>query len=106
VQFTRWKAHHLACCREASGLERIFPPDAATAFRYGRRLGLHCCYCCLPPMAILLVAGVMDLRAMAVAAAVITLERFAPDAGRIGRVAGTVAVGTGLWLIARSIVSG
>ena len=39
--------------------------DAGTAWRHGLRLGLHCSHCCAGLTAILLVIGVMDLRAMA-----------------------------------------
>ena len=42
LQFTAWKAHHLACCREAPGRGRTLPADAGTAWRHGLRLGLHC----------------------------------------------------------------
>src|SRR5258708_2713815 len=78
LQFTAWKARHLTCCREAPGCDRILPADAGTAWRHGLRLGLHCCYCCASLMAILLVIGVMDLRAMAIVMAAITMERLAP----------------------------
>jgi predicted metal-binding membrane protein len=53
-------------------------------------------------MAILLVMGVMDLRAMAVVAAAITVERLAPAGERVVRATGAVVVGTGLFLIARA----
>jgi predicted metal-binding membrane protein len=53
-------------------------------------------------MAILLVIGVMDLRAMAVVAAAVTVERLAPDGERVARVLGAVIVGRGLFLIARA----
>src|ERR1700680_4499886 len=45
IQFTAWKARHLACCREAPGRGRTLPSDAGTAWRHGPRLGLHssCC---------------------------------------------------------------
>ena len=65
LQFNAWKAHHLAYCREAPGGGRTLPADAGTARRNGLRLGLHCTSCCAGLMAILLVIGVMDLRAMA-----------------------------------------
>ena len=42
LQFTAWKARQLACCREAPGRGRALPADAATAWRHGLRLGLHC----------------------------------------------------------------
>ena len=102
LQFTAWKAHHLACCREAPGRGRTLPADAGTAWRHGLRLGLHCSHCCAGPIAILLVIGVMDLRAMAVVAAAITLERLAPAGERLARATGAVAVGTGLFLIVRA----
>ena len=44
LQFTAWKTHHLACCREAPGRGRPLPPEASAAWRYGLRLGLHCSY--------------------------------------------------------------
>jgi predicted metal-binding membrane protein len=53
-------------------------------------------------MAILLGLGVMDLRAMAVVAAAVTVERLAPAGGRVARATGAVAVGAGLLLIARA----
>jgi predicted metal-binding membrane protein len=53
-------------------------------------------------MAILLVIGVMDLRAMAVVASAITVERLAPAAERVARAMGAVIIGTGVFLIARA----
>jgi predicted metal-binding membrane protein len=102
VQFTAWKARALACCREAPGRGRTLPADAGSAWRYGLRLGLHCSRCCAGPMAILLAVGVMDGRAMAVATAAITAERLAPAGERVARAMGAVAVGAGLFLVARA----
>lgn len=102
LQFTAWKAHHLARCRAAPGRGRPLPADAGTAWRHGLRLGLHCSYCCANLMAILLVIGIMDLRAMAVVTAAITIERLAPGGERVARAIGAVVVGAGLFLIARA----
>lgn len=102
IQLTAWKARQLACCRTSPGRGRRLPADAATAWRHGLRLGLRCGGCCAGPMAILLVAGVMDLRAMAVATAAITAERLAPGGERVARAIGAVAVGAGVFLIARA----
>ena len=102
IQFTAWKAHHLACCREAPARGRRLPADAGTAWRHGLRLGLHCSYCCAGLTAILLVIGVMDLRAMAVVTAAITVERLAPAGERVARATGVVVVGAGLFQIARA----
>jgi len=103
LQFTAWKAHHLACCREAPGRGRPLPADARTAWRHGLRHGLHCSYCCAGLTAILLVIGVMDLRAMAAVTAAITVERLAPAGERVARAIGAVVVGAGWLLIARAI---
>jgi predicted metal-binding membrane protein len=53
-------------------------------------------------MAVLLVIGVMDLRAMAAVVAAMTLERLAPDGERAARAIGFVVVIAGLCLIARA----
>jgi len=102
LQLTAWKAHHLACCREAPGRDRTLPADAGTAWRHGLRLGLHCSASSGGLTAILLVIGVMDLSAMAVVTAAITVERLAPAGERVARAIGTAVVGAGLFLIARA----
>jgi len=102
LQLTAWKLRHLACCREIPRRGRTLPADAGTAWRHGLRLGLHCSRCCVGLIVILLVIGVMDLRAMAVVAAAITVERLAPAGERVARGTGAVAVGAGLFLIARA----
>lgn len=102
LQFTPWKLHHLRCCREAPGRDRASPADAGTAWREGLRFGLHCCCCCLNLMAMLLVMGIMNLSAMAVVTAAITIERLAPVGERAARAIGAVAVGAGVILIARA----
>ena len=101
-QFTAWKAHHLAYCEHAPGHGCTLQADAGTAWRHGVRLGLHCVPCCVNLMAILLVIGVMDLRAMAVVAAAITLERLAPASARVARAIGVVVVAAGLFLITQA----
>ncbi len=101
LQFTAWKARHLACCRGAMACGCRLPADAATAWRHGARLGLHCTYCCAGLTAILLVVGVMDLRAMAIVTAAISLERLAPAGQAVARAIGAVIVVAGLFLIAR-----
>jgi len=102
LQFTAWKAHHLACCREAPGRDRTLPAAAGTALRHGLRLGLHCSACCAGLTAILLVIGVMDLGTMAVVTAAITGERLAPAGQRVARAIGAVVIVAGSFLIARA----
>ena len=102
VQFGAWKAYHLACCRETPGCGGTLPANVGTALRDGLRLGLHCSYCCINLMTILLVIGVMDLRAMVVVTAAITAERLASAHKRAARAIGAVTIGAGLFLIARA----
>jgi predicted metal-binding membrane protein len=103
LQLTAWKARHLAFCREEPGCGCALPADAGAAWRHGARLALHCGRCCGNLIAILLVLGVMDLRAMAVVTVAITVERLAPAARPVARVIGAVLVGTGILWIARAL---
>ena len=103
VQFTAWKARHLACCREASASARMsVGASYGATWRYGVRLALLCAPCCANLMAILLVLGMMDFRVMAAVTAAITAERLAPTGERVARAIGAVVVGTGLTLIVRA----
>jgi predicted metal-binding membrane protein len=99
LQFTQWKQRHLTCCRATSVCRRPVPDDDATAWRYGVRLGLHCAQCCAGLIAILLVIGVMNIGAMAVVAAAITIERLMPAGARVARIIGAIIVTTGLLII-------
>jgi predicted metal-binding membrane protein len=105
LQFTAWKARQLECCREARACGIVSPVNVATAWRYGLRLGLRCSACCGSLMAVLMVIGVMDLRAMAVVTAAITLERLAPSGQRATRAIGVAIVGAGLFFIARAVLT-
>jgi predicted metal-binding membrane protein len=102
LQFTSWKARRLVCCRSAPGPGRRLRPGAAAALQHGFELGLECSSCCANLMAILLVVGVMDLRAMAAVTVAVAAERLAPAGERAARVVGVVAVGAGLILIAQA----
>ncbi len=94
LQFSRWKARHLACCRDTpaccSGL-------ASAAWRHGVRLGIHCVHCCFGLTVMLIALGMMDLRAMALVTAAISAERLAPDGLRVARFVGGVLIATGLF---------
>jgi predicted metal-binding membrane protein len=96
VQCSTWKARQLDHCRgrhEGHGVHRA---GAWPAWRHGVRLGRDCVRCCANLMAILLVFGMMDLRAMAVVTAAITLERVAPSGARVARVTGALALVAGV----------
>jgi predicted metal-binding membrane protein len=102
VQFTKWKAHHLACCREAPARDCMLSAQPAAAWRLGLHLGLHCGLSCANLTAILLVIGVMDLRVMAAITAAITAERLVPAGRHVAQAIGFLVVGAGLILVARA----
>jgi predicted metal-binding membrane protein len=97
LQLTAWRARQLACCRAAP--EHVLTADADTALRHGTRLGIHCVLCCLGLTSVLLVTGVMDLRAMALVASAITAERLAFSGVQVARGIGGVIVAAGLFMI-------
>jgi predicted metal-binding membrane protein len=101
-QVSARKARHLACCRRVSQTGWPAQASAGTPWRQGIALGLQCIQACAGLTAILLVVGVMDLRAMAVVTATITAERLAPAGERIAWVAGAISVVTGVYLMGRA----
>jgi predicted metal-binding membrane protein len=104
VQFTRWKARHLACCRTDALHRSGVSDDAVASFRYGVSLGLHCVLCCVGLMAILLVVDVMDLGVTAAVTVAITAERLAPAGTRVARGLGVLIVAAAVVLIGRAIL--
>jgi predicted metal-binding membrane protein len=106
IQFSAWKARHLACCQTVPLRTHILQARAGTAWRHGLRLGVHCCNCCAGPTTILLVVGVMNLWAMTIVTMAITLERLAPARAHAARAIGVVFVGAGLILIAQTAGAG
>ena len=92
LQLTAWKARQLACCREGEVSD--------TPWLHGVRLGLRCARCCGNLMALLMVLGVMDLGAMAVVTAAITVERVGHAGPRVARAIGALVVVAGLYLLA------
>lgn len=100
VQWSRWKTDLLACCRGTSSVASA-EPRVRSAWRYGLHLGFECVRCCAGLTAILVVAGVMDLRVMAVVTSAITAERLAPGGAHVARATGAAIVATGVLTIAR-----
>jgi predicted metal-binding membrane protein len=99
LQLTAWKSRHLARCREMG--HTALAATALNAFRHGLHLGIRCVHSCANLTVILLVIGVMDLRAMAVVTAAITAERLVPYDARVGRATAAAVVMAGLILIVR-----
>jgi predicted metal-binding membrane protein len=103
LQFSRWKARYLACCRDLPMHGRVLLPSATAAWRRGLRFGLHCIHCCVGLTTVLLIIGVMDLRAMVWVMAAITAERLAPNGERVAKIIGVAVVMSGLFMISRAI---
>jgi predicted metal-binding membrane protein len=103
LQLTNWKARGLTCCREAPVRARASSAGARTAWRHGVEFGLRCAKSCGNLMALLLVLGVMDLWAMAVVTAAVSVERIAPAGERMARATGVVVLAAGLFLIVRAV---
>ena len=106
LQSSKWKAHHLSSCRLSPSPEHILPANANTAWRHGVHLGLHCGYCCAALTAVLFAIGIMDLRAMTLVGAAVTIERLASNAERVARAIGVVVIVGGLFMIARAATLG
>ena len=93
LQFGERKARLLKCCMTVPG----------TAFRDGFRTGIHCIRCCAGLTATLLVVGVMDLWAMALATLTIAAERLLPSSTRAAPAIGVGLIGIGVVLCARAL---
>lgn len=103
LQFTAWKARHLACWQGVPDIEAVRRARALGAWRYGLGLGVDCGRNCAGLTAILLVAGMMDLPVMAAVTAVIAAERLAPNKAAVARFGGGAIIGAALVSIVRAV---
>jgi predicted metal-binding membrane protein len=69
------------------------------ALMMGVRHGLYCVGCCWALMALLFVAGVMNLFWVAAIAALVLVEKVVPAGPWVGRVAGVALAGWGVWML-------
>ena len=83
IQFTPWKVRELNACRPSE-----CPSDMRGAWRCGVKLGINCALCCAGYTAILLAVGAMNVIAMIVIGAAITIERLAPRPVLVARAFG------------------
>jgi predicted metal-binding membrane protein len=93
IQFSRWKLAALKRCRDplACAVEQT-TSGPESAWGYGVKQGALCAICCAGPMLALLVLGAMNLTVMALIAAVITLEKLAPNPELVARISGSMAL--------------
>jgi predicted metal-binding membrane protein len=100
-QWTSLKHACLSNCRSPLGFVlNEWREGRWGAFLMGLKHGGYCTGCCWSLMALLLVAGVMNLLWVAAIAGFVLLEKVAPAGDRLGRVAGVVLVGWGVWVVA------
>jgi len=103
LQFTGWKLHQLACCRELPFRDQTIPDDACGAWKHGLRLGIRCSRCSAGLMSILIVMGMMNLFGMAIITLAINFERLAPASKWVTGTIGAVGIGAGFFLIAQAV---
>jgi predicted metal-binding membrane protein len=102
-QWTPLKRICLTSCRSPMAfLMSEWRDGSAGAWVMGLRHGLYCVGCCWVLMALLFVAGVMNLAWVAVISAFALVERIGPGGDRIGRAAGFALVAAGVLVIARA----
>lgn len=102
AQFSTWKVRQLEMCSHAPDRNRAHPPTCSMACRQGVSLGLRCFYCCAGLTAVLLVIGVMDLRAMALVTMAISAERLLPARLLAARVVGLCMIVMGVSMFVAS----
>lgn len=94
----------LAHCRSPLGfLSEHWREGSAGALRMGFLHGLFCVGCCWALMALLFVAGVMNLLWVAAIAAFVLIEKLWRRGLLVGRVAGVLLIAWGAYQFARAI---
>lgn len=99
-QWTPLKNACLRGCRTPMGfLMAEWRPGRRGALIMGLRHGWNCVLCCWATMMLMFVLGVMNLLWMAALTAFFLIEKVAPAGDRVGRAAGMLFTGWGVWLI-------
>lgn len=99
-QFTPWKHACLAHCRSPLGfLMSDWREGKFGAFAMGLKHGVYCAGCCWILMALLFVAGVMNLWWIATIAALVLIEKLARNGSQFARIAGAGFCVWGGWLV-------
>ena len=101
-QWTPLKNTCLRRCRSPLGfILTEWREGVGGAFQMGLRHGVFCIGCCWLLMALLFVAGVMNLWWIATIAAAVLLEKVAPGGLWIARFSGIVLLAWGGWVLSR-----
>jgi predicted metal-binding membrane protein len=103
MQFAAWKKRVLRCCRAVPPRSRRFRSNAAASLQQGLVLGTRCAACCSNLTLVLLVAGIMDLRVMALVSIAIAAERLTPNPVRVAQGTGALLIGIGLFAASHAL---
>jgi len=103
-QWTSFKDACLSYCQTPLGfiLRYGFRREATGALALGFRHGLYCIGCCWAVMALLFVAGVMNLFWIAALSALVLVEKVMPFGRLVPRLAGIAFVAGGAWLLTQN----
>lgn len=105
-QWTPLKYTCLTRCRSPLGfLMTDWREGHRGALIMGLRHGMYCVGCCWSLMALLFVAGVMNLLWVATIAAFVLVEKVVPRGDLVGRVAGGALVLAGLVVLGQALIS-
>jgi predicted metal-binding membrane protein len=103
----QWLPIKYAClshCRSPLGfLTTEWREGVRGAVVMGMRHGLFCLGCCWALMALLFVAGVMNLLWIAAIAAFVLIEKLAPQGQRISQLAGVLLAAWGVFVLSRGL---
>lgn len=103
-QFTPLKYACLTRCRNPLGfILTEWREGRRGAFIMGLRSGNYCVVCCWALMALMFVAGVMNLLWMAIIAAFVLVEKVAPGGRWVSRVSGVLFIAWGAWMLAGAL---
>ncbi|HEY9676110.1 MAG TPA: DUF2182 domain-containing protein [Waterburya sp.] len=103
-QFTPLKYACLSRCRTPLGfLMTEWREGAKGALIMGIRHGVYCVGCCWLLMALLFVAGVMNLLWVALIAGYVLVEKVVPAGQWVSRAIGALMIGWGAWLLIQSL---
>jgi predicted metal-binding membrane protein len=99
-QWSPWKNACLAHCRSPlSFLMTDWREGRWGAFRMGLKHGIYCTGCCWLLMALLFVAGVMNLLWIAILTVLVLLEKALPRGWKVGKITGVLLALWGIWIV-------
>jgi predicted metal-binding membrane protein len=94
----------LSHCRSPLGFfSTEWREGTSGALLMGFRHGSYCVGCCWAIMALLFVAGVMNLLWVVAIAGFVLMEKVVPNGRLLGRITGVLLAGWGLWMVIGSI---